>query len=225
MKHGVLFALLGLAQLYLAWAAGPVGVLWAWSALSFLLVAAGYMWIGPSLFGKQPNGKLPLWRVVLLLPYLLMSWGLWHLQILLTREPCCHEVAPGMWLGRRPYLKELPPGVTRVIDLTAEFAAAKGIAQRSGYLCIPTLDAQPIDLAQLKELLATLRPAEAVYIHCASGHGRSAMCAAALLISRGLADDVDAAERMLKSVRLGVGLSGEQRQALATFTPELKATV
>lgn len=225
MKHGALFALLGLAQLYLAWTAGPIGVLWAWSALSFLLVSAAYLRLGPSLFGKRADGTLPLWRVVLLLPFLLMSWGLWHLQILLTREPCCHEVTPGVWLGRRPYLKELPPGITRVIDLTAEFAAAPGIAQRPGYLCIPTLDARAIDPSRLKELLDTLRPDETLYIHCASGHGRSAMCAAALLIFRGLAENVESCERTLKSARRGVGLSSEQRRALAMFTSDLQVKV
>src|SRR3569623_1658332 len=49
------------------------------------------------------------------------------------------------------------------------------------------------------------------YVHCAQGHGRSAALVAAVLIARGLAADVDAAERQMTHARPRVGLKPVQR--------------
>ena len=45
------------------------------------------------------DGTLAPAAVVLLLPYLVLTWVLWHVHRLVSREDCCHEVAPGLWLG------------------------------------------------------------------------------------------------------------------------------
>ena len=51
-----------------------------------------------------------------------------------------------------------------------------------------------------------------IYVHCAAGHGRSATLAAAVLVERGSAPDMLAAERMMKGARPTVRLSSEQRR-------------
>src|SRR5207253_2722028 len=95
--------------------------------------------------GKRRDGRLATRSVILLLPYLLPTWLAWHCFRLLSREACCNEVTPGLWLGRRAFDRELPPGIGLVIDLTAEFAAPRGVRSGREYHCVPTLDATAPD--------------------------------------------------------------------------------
>src|SRR5262249_56978547 len=107
-----------------------------WPALSFLLLAAAYAGIGPGLLGKRPGGSIAWWAVLLFLPYLLLTWGIWHAQRRLSREPGCQQVVSGLWIGRRPLPHELPDGVTLVVDLTAEFPASRALPRRPQYPCL-----------------------------------------------------------------------------------------
>jgi protein-tyrosine phosphatase len=121
-------------------------------------------------------------------------------------------VTPGIWLGRRPYLKELPPGIGLVIDLTAEFPAERALRREIPYLCLPVLDAfVPSDAAFLDAVDRVMRETRPVYIHCAMGRGRSASLAAAIAIKKGLAVDVESAEQLLRKTRGGVRLNRLQR--------------
>ena len=76
------------------------------------------------------------WAVLLLLPYLLTTWIGWHAIRRLSREACCDEVAPGVWVGRRPLPGDLPPGRGEatspllIVDLTAEFPSGLRRAAR-----------------------------------------------------------------------------------------------
>src|SRR3954470_9368525 len=110
MKYTVLFTLVALALFSLA-GRSPGGIVFAWAGLAFLVMAAAYAGLGAGVLGKRPDGTLPLWSRILLFPYLLATWGLWRVQNLLRREGPCSEIAPGLWLGRRPFVHELPPGV------------------------------------------------------------------------------------------------------------------
>jgi protein-tyrosine phosphatase len=152
------------------------------------------------------------------MPYLVVNWVVWHLYRLLAREPCSHEIVPGLWLGRRAFAHELPAGVELVVDLTAEFAAPRDLVVGRVYHCLPTLDATAPDEdhfhAAVEKIVAWSSP---VYIFCAQGHGRSATVAAAVLIRRGLAADAAKAEDMLRRLRPGVRLSRTQRRLLNRF--------
>jgi protein-tyrosine phosphatase len=199
----------------IAWNVGGWGWTLLWPALSFLLVALGYAGIGPGIFGKRRDGTLPLVRVLVLGPFLAVTWLLWMAGRLLSREPCCHEVAPCIWVGRRIVEGELPRGIQRIVDLTAEFQEPKGIRQRDLYWSMPALDASAPALDDLEHLLQTLHTeSHPIFLHCASGHGRSAMVAAGLLIGRGLARDVPDAEAQLRRIRPHIRLNSRQRQQL-----------
>ena len=87
---------------------------------------------------------------------------------------------------------------------------ARGIA----YTSLPTLDGAAPDRAEFDALVAHIVRAGGVYVHCASGHGRSATLAAALLIARGLSASVPEAEERLRAARPGVRLSRAQRAFL-----------
>jgi protein-tyrosine phosphatase len=215
MRYTVVFALFGVYLAVVAFAVGDFGWLLLWPAVSFLLVGAAYAGLGPGIFGKRPGGTLAWWALLLLLPYLVLTWAVWHLARAFRKEACCHEVAPGVWLGRRPYPRELPPDVTLVVDLTAEFPAHRGVRRGRTYLCLPTLDTGAPEEAAFGDLVRQVAAWRGkVYIHCAAGHGRSALVAAAVLVARGLARDGRQAEEALRKVRPGVRLLKAQRELL-----------
>jgi hypothetical protein len=215
LKYGSALILLGLAQIGLAPQAGPVFWLIGWSGVSWIAAGCGYAWLGARVFGKRADGRLTSWNVALLLPFFVVTWLLWHLQIALSREPRHVEVAPGLWLGRRCYGHEMPPGIGRVVDLTAEFAEPIKVREGRLYHCLPILDASIASQRDFEALIAAItRCEEPVYIHCALGHGRSATVAVAALLDRGLATSVEEAEQRVKQARLGVKINAEQRTLL-----------
>jgi protein-tyrosine phosphatase len=109
----------------------------------------------------------------------------------------------------------MPAGVQTVVDLTAEFAEARAVRRAGTYLCLPIVDASVPTEAELRELLDRVSQSpEPVYIHCAEGHGRTGLVAAALLIRRGLAVDAESALAALRRVRPGIGLKPAQRALL-----------
>ena len=211
--------LLGLAAacLYLAsWLGGPAWVL-AWPALSAALLAVCYLLGAPGLLGKRPDGTRAVWAWLPFGPYLAFTLVVHHLARLLP-EPALDEVAPNLFVGRRVLAHELPAGIQRVVDLTAELHEPRGVRQRAHYRCLPTLDAtvpDPAGLAALVEELARLE--EPLFLHCAQGHGRSATLAAAILLRRGACADPDAAEALMRRARPGIRLKPAQRRVLARF--------
>jgi protein-tyrosine phosphatase len=194
----------------LLWLAGhPWGLIFAYPALSFLLVGIGYLGWGAWMLGKRTDGTRHWWGYLLSGPFLvLMRLGrelLWRLN---HREPVYDEVAPGIYVGRWPRRAGLPEGVTMVVDLTSELNAAPCIRSApEAYVCLPTLDGSAPSGAALHALLERIAEHDGpVYVHCAAGHGRSAMFAAMLLVSRGHAADVAAAVAMMKRSRPKVRL-------------------
>src|SRR5438046_497691 len=67
----------------------------------------------------------------------------------------------------------------------------------------------------VQTILASSQP---VYIHCAQGHGRSAIVVAAVLIAKGLASDVESAERLIRERRPSVKLNRRQREFVRANT-------
>lgn len=219
MKYAATFFLLGVCWVVVALVNGGWFWLLLWPAVSFLVLAWAYLTARPALLGKRDGGGIHAAALVLLLPYFLLTWVTWHVVRLGLRSGAGHEVAPGVYVGRRPYLRELPPDTRLVIDMTGEFIPARGIRLAAGeersYLCVPTLDGSaPPDAAweKISQAIGAL-PAGggSVYIHCAQGRGRSAAVAAAVLIARGLAKDVEEAERLMCEARPVVRLNAAQR--------------
>ena len=123
---------------------------------------------------------------------------------------------PGLYIGRRPLPGELPSDIKVVVDLTAEFPERKEVREASQYLCLPPLDASVPGDRQFQKLLESIMEAPSpAYLHCAEGHGRSGTLGAAILVLRGLAENVEDAVRLLRKSRPGIRLSNEQK-ALVT---------
>lgn len=184
-----------------------------WPATSFAVLGLAYLGLGPRSVGKRQDGRIAPWALLLHLPYLGQTYLLWHLQRLLSREEAANEVAPGVWVGRRPYPSELPPACALVVDLTCEFSAHPGVVEGRTYLVFPTLDGTA-PRAKTLEAVAAMANEGPILFHCAAGHGRSATCAAALLLARGKVATVTEAETLMQAARPRISLNASQRAAL-----------
>lgn len=224
MKYAIIFGILGVYLIVLSYGLEGAGWLLLWPGFSLVSVAVAYAGLGPSVYGKRSNGRMAWWALLLLLPYLLLTWLVWHIQRRMSKEPCCHEVAPHLWIGRRAFEAELPPDVSLIVDLTAEFPERSRVRAGRSYLCLPILDGLVPGEQELRQLVdKTATWSGSVYIHCALGHGRSALVAAAVLVKRELAADAKQAEAMLCQVRRAIYLKPVQRRLLeriVTMKPE-----
>ena len=223
MKYGIFFLVISGGFLLYGYRLGLWYGLLFWPALAFGIVAAGYLGVGARIFGKQSDGTLsPIARTILL-PYLLYAWTVWQLSRLLRREACWNEIAPGLFIGRRAYARELPTDVRSVIDLTAEFAEPLGVRKGRRYVCLPTLDAMVPQEERLLELVETFADLpKSVYVHCAEGHRRSGTLAAAILLRYEMANDLPDAIDLLRAARPGVRLNGPQRVLLDRLQDRLQ---
>ena len=227
MRHALIFWVMGIAWIVLAVRFRALAWIAIWPGISFILVGCAYGSVGPALFGKQSNGRLAIVNFTLLLPYIVLAWATWAIARLVTSEPPCSEVSPGLWIGRRPLTRELPPDLAVVVDLTCELWEPGRIRRMPGYVCQPTLDESfppPPRSAELIRRLASMRGT--MLIHCAQGHGRSATLAAAVMVARGVASDFEDATRRVKLARPAIRNHPAQRKlaiealSLLGTTPE-----
>ena len=221
MKYAAVFAVLGVMLAAYAVGLGGWGLLLLWPAVSFLVVASAYAGAGPRLLGKRSDGRVAWWAVALHLPFFALTWGIWHVQRKADRRPAVQEVVPGLWIGRRLLASEVPAGVTVVVDLTAEFPEPAGVRAGRTYVCLPTLDAMVPEPAAFAAALKQAAAADgAVLVHCALGHGRTGLMAAAALVARRAAVDPKAALAALRELRPGIKLNAAQRRYLDEMTKQ-----
>jgi protein-tyrosine phosphatase len=213
MKYAVLFLIFGPALIVEAVVYRGLYWLLLWPGISLTVVGLAYLRLGAAVFGKKPNGTLAWHSALLLLPYLLAAWAVWHVARIVGREDCYNEVAPGLFVGRRPLAGELPSQVSLVVDLAAEFIECQAVRTACRYISAPVLDTGFMDeeafLALVRELAQW---PGAIYIHCAQGHGRTGTFAAAVLLARGHCDSVDMAVGQLRAARPRLALGNAQLQ-------------
>ncbi len=167
-------------------------------------------------FGKQVDGRLPLWSRLLYLPLLIYTGVVWHLVRLLSREPACNKVTDDLVVGRRLLPSELEGEFENYVDLTAEYSEPRAIGRKTSYLSFPILDAAAPTAEALLVAVSRLR-AGRTYIHCAQGHGRTGLFALAVLLNSGAAKSLEEGLQMLRVVRQGIRLNREQRDCIEGF--------
>ena len=190
-----------------------------WLGLDFLALAIAHWKQAHHLFGKRPDGTLCLFNRILLLPLLLFTWVTWHLFRILSREPAMATVTDRLTVGRRLLQFEVEARFDNYVDLTAEFSEPIPIRYSSAYLSFPILDASAPSPEMLCRVIDRLGPGR-TFVHCAQGHGRTGLFAAALLLRSGEALSVDEALRALKNVRSQIRLNREQLKCLRRFSDQ-----
>lgn len=199
MRFAAFFSLLGL---YL----GDVAVsesdpltacLFYWLTGNAAFMAAAYWLNNPFLvLGKQIDGAVNPLLTGINLPWLLLTWLTFWAQAMLTREDFCNRIqGTRIWVSSRPGKQTDLGRFDLVIDLTCEFPADVCDGR---YLCFPNLDGH--GLAQLPHT-GEIPAGGDILIHCANGHGRSALFASFLLREMKIAGDMEAALNMIQLSR------------------------
>ncbi len=110
-------------------------------------------------------------------------------------------------------------GVTASVNLREEFDDAEKSLIFKDYLYIPVTDETPVSIDQLHEGITFIEKIveqnEKVYVHCASGVGRSVMLVIAYLMTRGMS--FQSAFDMVKAVRPFIYLFPSQQARLLEF--------
>jgi protein-tyrosine phosphatase len=167
---------------------------------------------------------------LLLLPYASLAWLALAVIRRVDKEAGMSRVAPGLHVGRLPSSAErrrlAENGIDAVLDLCAEFPRRRTAEGGSVYRYIPILDGSSPSDRQLGEALCWIEARRAegkiVLVHCAQGHGRSAIIAASALCQLGLASGFDEALAQIQSIRPRAKPSKGQRTAAIRFLESIK---
>ena len=141
------------------------------------------------------------------------------------------QVAPQLYVGSQHgslgKYRLRRAGVTASINLREEFDDAEKLLLFEDYLYIPVPDERAVSLEQLHDGIAFIQRVIAkggrVYVHCASGVGRSVMMVVAYLIQEGMTFDEAYAE--VTAVRPFVYLFPSQQDRLHEFEEQLKLSI
>ena len=213
------YLILIIAFLLTASAVNHQGWYWLllWPAFSFGLVAVGYLFLGPRVFGKSERGLLSPFNQFLLLPYLIYLSAIWYLLRLVRPEPAINQLTEKLFISRRLLSREFPDQIEHVIDLTCEFSEPLALRSRS-YFCFPVLDRSVPSADDLRSWIERTAALEGnILIHCAEGHGRTGLFTAALLVYTGHSETPEAALQFIRCKRPLVRLSREQRRIMQEF--------
>jgi protein-tyrosine phosphatase len=224
LAMGVMFLCLAILFGALTGVVGGITWILVWPAFSLVVVGLGYLWLGPWVLGKQSDGTLAWYSALLLMPYFGAAEFAWYLVRVLGGEEPWHEVSHGLYLGRRVQHWEVPARIGLVLDMTAEFVEPVELRTGRRYVCVPTFDASAPPAELLAEAIEDIVSYQGnIYVHCAAGHGRSAMAMAVLLVARGLAADLDEAIMMMQRARTRVKLRTTQRRVAQAAIELLRA--
>ena len=224
MKYALLNSLLGIILLVYGIRLSAAGWLLAWQGMCFVVVGIAYACGKASVFGKRPNGTLPFWSWAVFLPLHLSTQLVWHLIRVYSREPAFNQLQDDIVIGRRVLTHEFPKGISNVVDLTAEFQEPAGIADGRTYHSFPILDACVPDGDALRHFIASLR-AGPLYVHCAQGHGRTALFTTALLMERKLCATLDEALTQVLKARPAARMNQKQQAFLKRLYGDAKPVI
>lgn len=198
-------------------------------ALCWLSVALAYAGVGARVFGKRSSGRLHPWSA-LLWPLHLLNALMLHSWRHGAKENAFDFIDDHVLLGCQLFARDqgelLKYDVHAVLDLTCEFNEALFL-RALNYRSIPVLDMGAPTLQQLREgadFIQHNAKDGVVYVHCALGHGRSALFIAAYLIETGLAQDAQEAVELVSQKRANVKVSRDQLALLQQFAARESAS-
>jgi len=217
MRHAFPLILLGVALSFLGAQSGVLGAFLIWLGCDFLLLGGARFRRAHGLFGKRPDGTLPVWSWFIFLPLFSLGILIWHLVRIVSAEPPFNHVSSQLVVGRRLLSRERAGEFANYIDLTAEFQEPRAFREAPGYVAFPVLDGSAPSPECLHAVVARLRPG-ATFIHCAQGHGRTGLFALAVLLTSGAVRTVDEGLVLLANARPAIRLSREQAECIRSYS-------
>jgi rhodanese-related sulfurtransferase len=203
----------------------PWSLILAWPAAAMGTVSVAYFGAGARVLRKH-RGRLPMMTQWLLAPWLLgqeISWWWYRRQ-----GAKCDQLTPRVWMGSVPdhdaAYEMVHDGVTDVLDMTAEFEAPRAFRELPGYKNIPVMDLTAPTQAQLHDAAAFIEKARkegVVFVHCKSGHSRTAAALGAWLLQSG--GTTEAALAQMREARPGMIIRPEVVKALREMEASLMA--
>lgn len=210
-KLGSFYLFGSLLCVFVAWGLKGFFLWLFWPAISLLIVALGYFLWGTAVFQKDMQGKMTLSARVLLAPYIL---GAGISKYFFTRNlPEYVQVTGKVYLGALPSKNTIK--ADGLLDLTAEFDTSE-IECKNKIIC-PRMDLVAQTPAQIQEAvlkLTELTESGTALICCALGLSRSAITAAAYLITQNLNLTAEEAIDKVKQQRPQVVFDRKQTAAL-----------
>jgi protein-tyrosine phosphatase len=218
-----------IAASYAAGAIVLIGLAWCtpwpwksvliWIALVLMIMASAYAAGATGVFCKR-GGRIPWWVRIVLGPHVAGVHCVRRLQHAQANQPWSRideHVILGRVLNDRTARELLQSErVIATLDLTAEHAAPSAFANIA-YRCIPVLDMTLPTPGQVRDAIAFIgeySPEGTVYIYCGLGRSRSAMIAAAWLMSNGKARSGSQACQLIRALRPEVTLDARHEKAL-----------
>lgn len=174
------------------------------------------------------DGSIPWVARVLFFPYFAMNWLALALLVVITKEDVFNHIEGKIYVGRRPLPWEVKrveaEGFTAILDVTSEFS---GWARdpRCAFLNIPVIDGTAPNQDTLMRGARWLEKHEGrgkVLVHCAVGHGRSALFAACFFSSKAPGRSANEIISILQQGRPGIRPKPEQLKALDVFAQNLR---
>jgi hypothetical protein len=211
IRLAVLFAVMSAAVAGMAAAHRDWAWVLVWPALNLAGLAAAYAGLGPRVLGKGPQGQINPWASLFFLPFRLYVLGIWHVVRRFGRERPFVFLGQDLILSRRLLAHEIPANVTNWVDLCAEARDPPAARHQTNYIFLPVLDAGFPDPADLNRAIDRLQSGVTL-VHCAQGHGRTAIFVLAVLARRGCIRCVDQGLAMIAQVRPAAVLNRYQQR-------------
>ncbi len=223
MKIGILFTASSILLLFCGISDGNLYLLLLWPSASMGIVGFAYLFNNQKVFGKNEKGKLGIFNLLFLFPYIIYLSGIWRLLRLLKSENAVDRIDENLYIGRRLLSAELPDNIITVVDLTCEFSEPRKIINNTDYKNFKILDASAPNPEILTDFVKKLsRINNTIYIHCAEGHGRTGLVATLLLVAKGKADTFQEAYEILKNKRPLIRLKRIQKKCAEKCVDLLK---
>lgn len=187
-----------------------------WPAVSLLLVAVNYTYVGSKGFQKDANGRMSPAAKWLFYPYLLGA--LINSRLWTWRHARMTHIMDNVYLGRFPAQQDIRAHQFHsVLDMTAEFAASH---DRIKWFALANLDLLvPADqeLIRAAQLIEQQQQQGKLLVTCALGYSRSAMAVLTWLLLTKRTDNVEQALALLRDKANNIVINRQARQTLAAL--------